>query len=280
LEGHDKTWQLAQFGADECPRSIQIFGADPEKMGEATLRLREQLAVDHIDMNFGCPVPKIVRRGMGAAAPCDAANFRKVVRAVVRAAEPIPVTMKVRLGMDEETRTYPLSGRIAEDEGCAAIALHARTARQMYSGRSRWEFVGELKASLRIPVLGNGDIFEAQDALRRMAETGCDGVVIGRGCLGNPWLFRELKSAFEGQGPPSRPGVSELVDLIRLHYRLLVDHFATFPRTAGLLMRKFGAWYVRGLHGAAALRREFQRIGSEDDLERLLERILSENGTR
>ncbi|HVR73255.1 MAG TPA: tRNA dihydrouridine synthase DusB [Planctomycetota bacterium] len=274
LEGHDRTWQLAQFGPGERPRSIQIFGCDPAAMGESVHRLRAELDVDHIDLNFGCPVPKVTKKGMGAAAPLDAANFRSVVRSVVKAAERVPVTIKVRLGMDEERLTYREAGRVAEGEGCAYIALHGRTARQMYSGKARWGPIRELKELVRIPVLGNGDIFEAPDAFRMLEETGADGVVIGRGALGNPWLFRNLKRMFEGTGLPERPAIEELVDVVREHFRLLLVHNAAFPRLAVLLMRKLGTWYVRGLSGAVALRVAFQKIESGEDLERILETML------
>ena len=273
LAEHDRTWKLAQFGADERPRSIQIFGCDPGAMGEAAARLRDELDVDHIDINFGCPVPKLTRKGMGAAAVVDTANFRNVVRVVVRSASPVPVTIKVRIGMNEDVVTFRDAGRVAEEEGCAYIALHGRTARQMYSGKARWECIRELKELVRIPVLGNGDIFEAPDALRMMRETGCDGVVIGRGCLGNPWLFRNLKRLFEGTGAPERPAVEELVAVIREHFRLLLSHYREAPRTAALQMRKFGTWYVRGLQGATALRPRFQSIETEADLERILEQV-------
>lgn len=273
LAGHDKTWHLAQFGADERPRSIQIFGCDPLAMGESVRRLRGELGVDHVDVNFGCPVHKVTRKGMGAAAPLDAENFRNVVASVVRAAGPIPVTIKVRLGMDEGRLTYLLAGRVAQEEGCAYIALHGRTAAQMYSGKARWEPIRLLKESLSIPVLGNGDIFEAPDALRMMEETGCDGVVIGRGCLGNPWLFRGLQRLFDGSGAPERPALRELVEVIRLHFDLLVAHYDQTPRSAALMMRKFGTWYVRGLAAATDIRVLFQRIEDRADLERILERI-------
>ncbi len=274
LEGHDRTWKLAQFGLGERPRSIQIFGCDPIAMGESATRLREELDIDHIDINFGCPVPKITRKGMGAAAVVDSQNFRKVVRAVVRAAEPVPVTIKVRIGMSDDLITFREAGRVAEGEGCAYIALHGRTAKQMYSGKARWEFIRELKELVKIPVLGNGDIFEAPDALRMIRDTGCDGVVIGRGCLGNPWLFRNLKRLFDGTGEANRPPIEELVGVMREHFRLLVSHYSQTPRSAALMMRKFGTWYVRGLQGAAMLRTRFQAIEVEEDLERILEEVL------
>jgi nifR3 family TIM-barrel protein len=273
LEGGMRTWKIAQFGPDENPRSIQIFGRDPAKVGEATTRLRENLGVDHIDINFGCPVPKMLSKGLGAAAVVDGVNFRRTVHAVVKAAGSVPVSIKVRLGIDEEHFTFREAGRVAEGEGCAYIALHARTARQMYSGKSRWEYVGELKQAVGIPVLGNGDIFQPADALRRMEETGCDGVVIGRGCLGNPWLFRNLKRAFEGGGPPEYPSIQERIEVIRRHFALLLEYHSDYPRLAALSMRKFGAWYMRGLHGAAALRRDFQSIRNESDLESILSRM-------
>ena len=274
LAGHDRTWRLAQFGDEERPRSIQIFGCDATAMGESARILRGELDVDHIDINFGCPVPKLTRKGMGAAAVLDLANFKDVVRSVVRAADPVPVTIKVRLGMDESRLTFRDAGAVAEGEGCAYIALHGRTARQLYSGKARWEYIRELKERVKIPVLGNGDIFEAPDAFRMLEETGCDGVVIGRGCLGNPWLFQGLKRLFEGSGVPERPRIEELVAVMREHFRLLLAHYRQSVRSAGLMMRKFGTWYARGLKEATALRRAFQAIETEADLERILERVL------
>jgi len=275
LCGHDRTWKLAQFGADERPRSIQIFGCDAEAMAESARILKGELDVDHIDINFGCPVPKVTRKGMGAAAAEDPENFRRVVHEVVRAADPVPVTIKVRLGMDSSRLTFRETGKVAEGEGCAWIALHGRTARQMYSGKARWDLIGELKASVGLPVLGNGDIFEAPDALRMMEETGCDGVVIGRGCLGNPWLFRNLKLLFDGTGRPERPSIESLVAVIREHFDLLAAHYGDSIRSAGLMMRKFGTWYARGLAEATALRRAFQTIETREDLDAILERVLA-----
>ena len=170
--------------------------------------------------------------------------------------------------------TFREAGNVAEGEGCAYIALHGRTAKQMYSGKARWEYIGELKERVKIPVLGNGDIFEAPDAFRMMEETGCDGVVIGRGCLGNPWLFRNLKGMFDGASEPTRPPIEELVAVVREHFSLLVSHFSKEPRSPALMMRKFGTWYARGLEGATALRREFQTMNCPADLDRILESML------
>jgi nifR3 family TIM-barrel protein len=277
LEGGQKTWRLAWFGPDERPRSIQIFGCKPHEMAESARILRGELGVDHVDINFGCPVKKITKRGMGAAAFLDLDNCRRLVRDVVRAVDPIPVTIKVRVGMDEDRLTFREAGRIAEGEGCAYIALHGRTAQQMYSGKARWELIGELKEALTIPVLGNGDIFAAPDAFRMMEKTGCDGVVIGRGCLGNPWLFKHLKMLFDGEGIPQRPSLVELVRLIREHYQLLLDHNSDCPKLAALQLRKFGSWYVRGIRGSSQLRAAFQHLETREDLERILE-LVAEGG--
>jgi nifR3 family TIM-barrel protein len=275
IEEHRSTWRLVQFGRDETPRSIQIFGCDPEHMGEAARRLCGDMGVDHIDINFGCPVPKLTRKGMGAAVPTNPENCRRVVRAVVTAADPVPVTIKVRLGIDENRWTYHDSGRIAEDEGCRWIAVHGRTARQMYAGRADWDRIRELKESLRIPVLGNGDIFSADTAIQRMHETGVDGVVIGRGCLGNPWLFRDLVAIFEGREIPARPAQSEVVGVVREHFELLREHYCESDWDAILRMRKFGSWYASGFPGAAEFRRRFQTIATRRDLDVILDAWLA-----
>jgi len=175
----------------------------------------------------------------------------------------------------ESVPTYPDAGRIAEDEGCRWIAVHGRTAKQMYSGRADWTRIAELKTELSIPVLGNGDIFRAEDALRRMRETGVDGVVIGRGCLGKPWLFRDLRLAYEGRDVPPRPPDAEVVAIVREHFRLLREHFCVSDRDAILRMRKFGTWYAAEFPGAVEFRRRFQKIDSEGDLEEVLEAWLA-----
>ena len=202
VEGRAKTLMLAEFGQDESPRSLQLYGVDPHYVGEAVKWLVGEGRVDHIDMNFGCPVPKVTRKGGGSAIPAKPRLLAKIVRAAVQNAGEIPITIKFRIGIDETLPTYEDAGRIAEQEGCAAVALHARTAAQLYDGEAQWDAIARLKKHVRtIPVLGNGDIWEAHDALRMMRSTGCDGVVIGRGCLGRPWLFRDLADVFEGREP-------------------------------------------------------------------------------
>ncbi len=270
IEDHWRTKEIAEFGPDERPRSLQIFGADPAVMGEAARRMRE--AVDHIDINFGCPAPKVTKKGAGAAIPANPALCREVVRATVRAADPVPVSIKVRLGIDDGRFTFRDAAKIAEDEGCAYIGMHARTVEQRYRGRARWDYISELKSLVKIPVLGNGDVFRAEDAFRLMERTGCDGVIIGRGCLGNPWLFTDLRRRFDGLSGIAPPSLDEVIDVIRLHYRLLVEYFS-LPRAADMAMRKFGTWYARGLKNAAAIRRRFQTIDGPADLDRVLEEM-------
>ena len=197
VEGNAKTEAMASFAPDEEIRSVQLCGVDPAVMGQAVGRLVDEIGVDHVDLNFGCPAGKVTRQGAGAALPLHRALFRAIVRAAVAQAGPVPVTVKLRIGVDAVHTTFLESGRIAEDEGAAGVTLHARTAEQLYSGAADWGAIAELKGAVTsVPVLGNGDLWEAGDALAMMASTGCDGVVVGRGCLGRPWLFRDLAAAF------------------------------------------------------------------------------------
>ncbi len=208
VEQNEKTLALAEFAPDESPRSIQLYGTDPGALGEAVAYLVEAKGVDHIDMNFGCPMGKVTRHGGGAALPWKSGLFRSIVRAAVSNSGRVPVTVKFRKGIDDEHLTFLDTGAIAEEEGVAAIALHARTARQLYSGEADWDAIARLKEEVTsIPVLGNGDIWTADDALAMIDRTGCDGVVVGRGCLGRPWLFRDLADAFAGRplSPPAQP---------------------------------------------------------------------------
>ncbi|MGL5908896.1 MAG: tRNA dihydrouridine synthase DusB, partial [Phycicoccus sp.] len=195
VERSPETMRLVTHDPDEHPRSVQLYSVDPTTAGQAARLLVTEDRADHIDLNFGCPVPKVTRKGGGAALPWKTELFRGIVRAVVREAAPydVPVTVKMRIGVDADHVTYLDAGRIAEAEGVAAVALHGRTAAQAYSGSASWEAVARLKEAVRsVPVLGNGDIWSAEDALDMVRRTGCDGVVVGRGCLGRPWLFTDL----------------------------------------------------------------------------------------
>ena len=264
VEGREKTLKLADFGDDEKPRSLQLYGVDPYYVGEAVKRLVNEGRVDHIDMNFGCPVRKVTRKGGGAALPAKPRLLRNIVRAAVTNAGSVPVTLKFRMGISDELRTDRDTGLIAQEEGCAAVGLHARTAAQLYDGEARWDAIGELKAALRIPVLGNGDIWEAEDALRMMRQTGCDGVIVGRGCLGRPWLFRDLVAVFHGQEPPDPPNLGEVVDVMLAHARMLCEWFG--EGAAIRAFRRHTTWYTKGFRDSAALRQRLMQIHSLNDL--------------
>jgi nifR3 family TIM-barrel protein len=269
VEGHPKTLRLAGFGPDEKPRSLQLYGVDPHYLGEAVARLVGEGAVDHIDLNFGCPVRKVTRHGGGAAIPLKPRLLRNLVRAALRSAGSVPVTIKFRLGIDDNHSTFLQAGQIAEEEGCAAVMLHARTAAQLYDGEARWECIAELKEAVRtIPVLGNGDIWEASDALRMMRTTGCDGVVVGRGCLGRPWLFRDLARAFEGREPEAPPRLGEVAEVMREHAELLTAWLGERRAIRGF--RKHATWYTKGFRGSSRLRTRLTAIETLSELEAIL----------
>ena len=271
IHGNAKTERMVTFSADEYPRSLQLYGSDPASMAEAIRRLGDAGRVDHIDLNFGCPAAKVTRRGGGAAVPLKPNLLRAIVRAAVRAGEPygIPVTIKFRKGVTDDLLTYLHTGRIAEDEGVVSIALHARTAEQHYAGHADWSAIAELKAAVTgIPVLGNGDIWEATDAVRMMAETGCDGVVIGRGCLGRPWLFGDLVAVFAGKEAPPPPRLGEVAAVLVEHAGLLHAHM---DGDRGLRdFRKHAAWYLTGYRVGDELRRRFSMVSTLDELDDLV----------
>ncbi len=269
VEGNEKTLRLAGFSPEEKPRSLQLYGVDPYWVGEAVAWLVGEGHVDHIDMNFGCPVRKVTRRGGGAALPAKPRLLRNIVRAAVTRARGVPVTLKFRIGIDDTHTTFRDTGRIAEEEGCAAVALHARTAEQHYDGDARWEAIAELKSLVRgIPVLGNGDIWEAEDALRMMRTTGCDGVVVGRGCLGRPWLFRDLADVFDGREPQNPPNLGTVADTLLEHARLIASWFGESYGVRGF--RKQATWYTKGFRDSKVLRVRLCEVGSVAELEEIL----------
>ncbi|MGI9608695.1 MAG: tRNA dihydrouridine synthase DusB [Acidimicrobiia bacterium] len=272
VERNEKTLRLAQFGPDESPRSIQLYGTDPESLGSAVRFLVEDQGADHIDMNFGCPMGKVTRHGGGAALPWKRDLFRSIVRAAVVNAGDVPVTVKFRKGIDDDHLTYLETGLAAEAEGAAAVALHARTARQLYSGTADWGAIRHLKEVVTtIPVLGNGDIWTADDALRMTAETGCDGVVVGRGCLGRPWLFRDLADRFAGREPVPPPNLGEVGEIMVRHGVLLADRFG---EKAGMgLFRKHPSWYLKGFPVGPRLRDLFARVSTVDELSHLVDQL-------
>jgi nifR3 family TIM-barrel protein len=272
VEGNRKTLLLASFSAEETTRSLQLYGVDPRYVGEAVRLLRDEGRVDHVDMNFGCPVRKVTSKGGGAAIPLKPRLLRAIVRAAVQAAGPLPVTLKFRIGIDDAHETYLESGRIAEGEGCAAVGLHARTAAQLYDGEARWEAIAQLREAVtRIPVLGNGDTWEAEDALRMMRQTGCHGVIVGRGCLGRPWLFRDLADVFDGRSPRNPPPFGEVREVMLEHARLLVEWLG--EEGAMRAFRKHSSWYTKGFAGSAALRERLMHVTRYEALAAELEGV-------
>jgi nifR3 family TIM-barrel protein len=270
VEGNAKTMGMASFGDDEAVRSVQLSSVDPAVMGQAVARLVDEIGVDHIDLNFGCPAGKVTRQGAGAALPVHRTLFRDIVRAAVANAGTVPVTVKLRIGVDAEHVTFLESGRIAESEGVAAVTLHARTAEQLYSGRADWEAIATLKQAVTtIPVLGNGDLWEASDALAMMASTGCDGVVVGRGCLGRPWLFRDLAAALRGKPVPAPPTLGEIRSMMLVHLDLLCGLFGE-PHGVRQF-RKHSGWYLTGFPVGPRVRRSLASASSVAEVASLLD---------
>jgi nifR3 family TIM-barrel protein len=276
LERNDESLRLVAHDPDEHPRSVQLYGVDPGTVGAAVRMLVDEDRADHVDLNFGCPVPKVTRKGGGSALPWKRDLFAAIVGQAVRCAAHVPVTVKMRKGIDTDHLTYLEAGRIAAAEGAAAVALHARTAADFYSGTADWPAIARLKEAVTsIPVLGNGDIWSADDALRMVAETGCDGVVVGRGCLGRPWLFADLAAAFDGRAERVRPVLGVVLATLRHHLVLLVEHYAaTYPDDAECRgcrdIRKHIAWYLKGYAVGAETRAKLALVESLAEFDALV----------
>ncbi|MBL1289470.1 tRNA dihydrouridine synthase DusB [Streptomyces sp. NPDC057067] len=266
VERNEKTMQLIHFDASETPRSIQLYGVDPVTVGKAVRMIVDEDLADHIDLNFGCPVPKVTRKGGGSALPYKRPLLRAILREAVAEAGDLPVTIKMRKGIDDDHMTYLDAGRIAVEEGITAVALHGRTTAQHYGGTADWDAIARLKEHVpEIPVLGNGDIWSADDALRMMRETGCDGVVVGRGCLGRPWLFGDLVSAFEGTGERQAPALRQVADVMLRHATLLGEWIGDESR--GVIdFRKHVAWYLKGFAVGSDMRRRLAVTSSLEEL--------------
>jgi nifR3 family TIM-barrel protein len=270
VEGDRTSRAMLTFAPNETVRSVQLYGTDPVYIGKAVELLCAEHGVDHVDLNFGCPVPKITRKGGGAALPWKDKLLGQILTAAVSAAEPygVPVTMKTRKGLDDDHLTFLDAGRIAQDTGTAAIALHGRTAVQHYSGHADWSAIAELKAAVDIPVLGNGDVWEASDAIRMVEETGCDGVVVGRGCLGRPWLFRDLAAAFRGEDGQALPTLGEVTTVMRRHAQLLGEVMG--EERGCIEFRKHVAWYLKGFRAGSDVRTRLGTVSSYAALDALL----------
>lgn len=270
VEGDATTKSMLVFDELESVRSVQLYGTDPVYVGKAAEILCAEYGVAHIDLNFGCPVPKVTRKGGGGALPWKRGLLGDILEHAVAAATPydVPVTMKTRKGIDEDHLTYLDAGRIAQEAGCAAIALHGRTVEQAYSGEADWDAIGQLASSVDIPVLGNGDIWEAADALRMVEQTGAAGVVVGRGCLGRPWLFRDLAAAFAGEQTAVLPTLGEVAAMMRRHAELLAEHMG--EERGCKEFRKHVSWYLKGFPAGGDLRRELALVNTLQTMDRLL----------
>lgn len=266
VERNAKTWRMAARAPGEEVHSVQLYGVDPAVMYRAVEMLVGELGVEHVDLNFGCPAPKVTRKGGGAALPAHPVLYRRVVTAAVGAAGTVPVTVKMRTGLDRTVETATEASRIAAGEGAAAVALHARTAEQRYSGAACWDDIARLKESVsEIPVLGNGDVWEAADALAMQARTGCDGVVVGRGCLGRPWLFAELAASYRGSAGTWPLDLGAVTRVMMRHARLLAEYLG--PDAGIRDFRKHTGWYLTGFPVGADARRNLARAESLDLLE-------------
>ena len=272
LEGHPDTLAMTTFDADESPRSMQLYTVDPGTVAAAVRLVVAEDRADHIDLNFGCPVPKVTRKGGGSALPWKLDLFRAIVASAVRAADgQVPITVKMRMGIDDEHLTYLDAGRAAAEEGAAWVALHGRTAIQSYSGSASRTAIARLVEELEpfdIPVLGNGDIWTAQDALDMVAETGCDGVVVGRGCLGRPWLFGQLAAAFGNTAIPTEPDLHAVAGAMIRHAEFLSDILGADRGIRDF--RKHVAWYLKGFVVGSSTRHSLGLVSSVGELTDLL----------
>lgn len=258
--GGEKSRALMQKYGGERPLGVQLFGGDPAELGEAA-RIAEAEGADLIDVNFGCPVKKVTRYGAGSALLREPLKVAEILRTIRRAIR-VPLTLKIRMGWDSTTKNYIEIGRIAEREGAAAITMHGRTVKQMYTGTADWSAIAALKAAVSIPVLGSGDLFTAEAVVAMLRATGADGAFIARGSMGNPWIFEETLARL-GQGPAfTPPTAAELRRTVETHYDLQVEHFG--ERRAVREMRKHLAWYTRGLPDGAAFRDTINRLESAD----------------
>jgi nifR3 family TIM-barrel protein len=283
IERSPETIRMVTPDPDEQIRSVQLYGVDPEVMSKAVEMLIREDRADHIDLNMGCPVPKVTKKGGGAALPWKQDLFKDILESAVNTSnkvtselgvKKVPVTVKMRIGIDDEHLTYIEAGRIAAKAGVTWVALHARTAEQMYSGKARWQAIKTLVDELKefnVPVLGNGDIWSAQDALEMVKETGCAGVVVGRGCLGRPWLFGQLAAAFAGKEIPKDPGLEVVSQIIKRHAVLLCELYGEYKGIRDI--RKHMAWYLKGFSVGNQLRTSLAMVESLENLDFLLAKI-------
>ena len=277
-ERNAETLRMIVPGKGESPRSVQLYSTKPLDIKNAVQMIGDENLADHIDLNFGCPVPKVTRNGGGAALPYKRNLFAAIVEAAVCTAKPfgIPVTVKMRVGIDDEHKTYLEAGMRAAEIGVTWVALHARTAAQFYEGKSDWSTIKKLVEHLAptgVPVLGNGDIWSGNDGVAMMNETGCAGIVVGRGCLGRPWLFADLVRAFNGESERPLPRLFEVREVLYRHAELLTEYFESEDRACRDL-RKHTAWYLKGFRVEGDLRARFGMVSSLMELRSLLDLLV------
>jgi len=254
IRKNEKTLDMIKFTDEERPIGIQIFGDEPEVMANAARFVADQFKPDIIDINYGCPVPKVTKRGAGSAALKDLSLMEEITSAVVESIPQLPVTVKMRAGWDSQSIIVEKAGNKLEKAGVKAITLHPRTTKQYFTGKADWSLIKILKEAVSIPVVGNGDVGTADDVKRMFEETGCDAVMIGRAALGNPWIFGEIKSIFEKTAFPSSPLVEDRISMCRRHLNLLVENRG--ERVGLNLMRKHFGWYIKNFPGAGEFRKE------------------------
>ena len=273
IAGNEKAFRLLSFSPQEKLHSLQIYGINPKAVSLALKIVLDKVHVDHIGLNFGCPVPKITRRGGGSALPWKYDLFAKVVGAAKKACAgaPIAVTAKIRTGIDEDHKTYLEAGKIAQEEGADGVILHARSCAQYYGGHSNWEEIKRLKEELSIPVIGNGDVFSGRDAVEMMKETGCDGVAVGRGSQGRPWLFSDIFAAFNGIDQVTVPTLGQVVCCIKEHFSMMVEFMEGEEQRAAQAMRSHFGWYLRGYPVGGEARSAVMQSSSEDELFSILD---------
>ena len=270
-----KALRLCRFAPNEKVRSLQLYGVDPSIVELAARIVVDENMADHVDLNFGCPVPKVTRRGGGSALPWKTDLLQEILHRVVSVCDPagIPVTAKFRVGIDENHETFMQAGHIAQEEGCAAVTLHARTTAEYYGGHSDWSRIAELVNALDIPVFGNGDIWGADDALAMFKETGCAGVAIGRGCQGRPWIFADIRSACNGSNDRVNPSLGQVCKVILRHLELLVEFYDGDERMAVHDLRKHIAWYLKGFPVGGGTRKNFMECESIEDVQRNIDAL-------
>lgn len=270
-----KALRLCRFAPNEKVRSLQLYGVDPSIVELAARIVVDENMADHVDLNFGCPVPKVTRRGGGSALPWKTDLLQEILHRVVSVCDPagIPVTAKFRVGIDENHETFMQAGHIAQEEGCAAVTLHARTTAEYYGGHSDWSRIAELVDALDIPVFGNGDIWGADDALAMFKETGCAGVALGRGCQGRPWIFADIRSACNGSNDRVNPSLGQVCKVILRHLELLVEFYDGDERMAVHDLRKHIAWYLKGFPVGGGTRKSFMECESIEDVQRNIDAL-------